>query len=216
MKNSWIKTELKRWILGKRRWKRKLVSRVSFVLAVVLRPRSHKRVAAVEFTSPRVSKAIGPKILSFLRAVASSLSLLSVMLRLCMKLRMCKSVTSQWVVSLAPMAPKLDNQVAFRLNEMIHSVLWWSVCLWLWKPWQQCHWALDVEQSDAQLSNIPSHGCQSHRPVIQVCGMQTFSSRRRATTIRTASWSKRRTQEVIGKASSQSPVWGDDAAKKLA
>ena len=43
--------------------KRKLVSRVSFVLAdVARRPRSHKRVAAVEFMGPRVSKTNGSKI----------------------------------------------------------------------------------------------------------------------------------------------------------
>ena len=44
------------------------------------RPRSHKRVAAVEFMGPKVSKAIGSKIcvlakhkyVSFLRAAASS------------------------------------------------------------------------------------------------------------------------------------------------
>ena len=41
---------------------RKLVSRVLFVLAVARRPRSHKRVAAVEFMGLGVSKAFGSKI----------------------------------------------------------------------------------------------------------------------------------------------------------
>ena len=67
-------------MLRERRWKRKLVSRFSFVLAVILLPKSHKRVAAEEFMGPRVSNDIGskmcvlvkPEYLSSLRAAASS------------------------------------------------------------------------------------------------------------------------------------------------
>ena len=66
-------------MLRERRWKRKLVSRFSFVLAVILLPKSHKRVAAEEFMGPRVSNAIGSKMcvlakpehLATLRAAAS-------------------------------------------------------------------------------------------------------------------------------------------------
>ena len=79
-------------MLRERRWKRKLVSRFSFVLAVILLPKSHKRVAAEEFMGPRVSNAIGskmcvlvkPEYLSYLRAAASlQVSLLFVMLTQC-------------------------------------------------------------------------------------------------------------------------------------
>jgi hypothetical protein len=69
-----------RWIFVEKRWKRKLVSRVSFIFAVILRPRSQTRESAEAFKSTRVLKANGLKMcvldkyayLSSLRATASS------------------------------------------------------------------------------------------------------------------------------------------------
>ena len=49
--------------------KRETGSRFSFFLDVILRPRLHKKVAAVEFMGSGVSKAIGSKICVYLLIV---------------------------------------------------------------------------------------------------------------------------------------------------
>ena len=83
-------------------FKRKLVSRVSFVLAVVLRLRSHKRVAAVEFM-----------VQGFRRLLAQRYACSpSTNIYLAIQMRMWKPPSRpRWVVSLAAVVPKLDHQV---------------------------------------------------------------------------------------------------------
>jgi len=53
--------ELKRWRVIARRWKRKVDSRRSLDLVLILRPRAEMREIADEFRVPKFSKAKGWK-----------------------------------------------------------------------------------------------------------------------------------------------------------
>jgi len=54
--------ELKRWRVIARRWKRKVDSRRSLDLVLIMRPRAEMREMADEILVPKFSKAMGWKI----------------------------------------------------------------------------------------------------------------------------------------------------------
>ena len=175
----WIKTEFKRLILSERHWKNKLVSRVSFVLPVVLQPRSHKRVTAVEFMGQRYACLPSTNILSSLRAATSSAAEPAVW----DAAAMYKAVDVQIAVTSQVSSFPGAHSTKVRPSGRSPSERDWpfgslvSVIVVV-----KGHWGLDGEQSNPQLSYIPSRGCRSTcDPQRQVCEMQTFSQRRRAT-----------------------------------